>query len=183
MSLTNRKYHDSRTRSRRIALCGVLCGLSLVFMYIAGLTGLGTFAGPIAASVLLIPLREEFGAKPALMAWAAAAFLSMFIMPDREMALFFLCFGWYPVCIRFLYQIKNRVLRISVKLGIYLLVTFLMYGVLCALLGIDPEIDPAAVWINRITLLLGAVCFLFVDVVCVRLIILWNKRWRNKIMK
>jgi len=183
MAKTNQRYTDSRMRSKKVALCGVLGGLAVVILYAAGITGVGTFAGPIAAAAILIPLREEFGPKTALTAWLAVALLSFFMMPDREMSLLFLVFGWYPVCIKYLYKIKSRALRILAKLGIYGLLTYLVYGILCTLLGIDADIDPAAKVLNFITLVMGAGLFLILDIVYVRLIVLWNTKWRRRVLK
>ena len=48
-------------KSRQMALCGLLCALAVVVMILAGSIGIGTFAGPVLAMAVLLPVLEEFG--------------------------------------------------------------------------------------------------------------------------
>lgn len=50
-----------RARSRRMALCGVLCALAEVFLLLGGLIPAALYACPILAMLSLLPVREECG--------------------------------------------------------------------------------------------------------------------------
>ena len=43
-------------KSRQMALCGLLCALAVVVMILAGSIGIGTFAGPVLAMAVLLPV-------------------------------------------------------------------------------------------------------------------------------
>ena len=169
--------------AQAIAFSGIFCALALVIMFMTSLLGLFTYAGPIAAAVTLIPIREEFGTRTGLTAWAAIAALSMMLLPDREMALFFICFGWYPLALRPLHRIKPKVLRLAVTIGIYLALILLMYGVLCGLLGIDPELAENTRILNISLLIAGGLTFLLCDSAYCRLLLLWQMKWRKNFRK
>ena len=165
--------------AQTIAFSGIFCALALVIMFMTSLLGLFTYAGPIAAAVTLIPIREEFGVKTGITAWAAISILSMILLPDREMALFFVCFGWYPLALRPVHRIKPKLLRIAVSLAIYLALVLLMYGVLCGVLGIDPELAENTRILNIALLVTGALTFLLCDAAYCRMLLLWQLKWRK----
>ena len=165
--------------AQTIAFSGIFCALALVIMFMTSLLGLFTYAGPIAAAVTLIPIREEFGVKTGITAWAAISILSMILLPDREMALFFVCFGWYPLALRPVHRIKPKLLRIAASLAIYLALVLLMYGVLCGVLGIDPELAENTRILNIALLVTGALTFLLCDAAYCRMLLLWQLKWRK----
>ena len=169
--------------AQAIAFSGIFCALALVIMFMTSLLGIFTYAGPITAAVTLIPIREEFGTKTGLTAWAAIAALSMMLLPDREMALFFICFGWYPLALRSVHKIKPRLLRIAVTLAIFLALVLLMYGVLCGLLGIDPELAENTRIFNIALLITGGLTFLLCDAAYCRMLLLWQVKWRKSFRK
>ncbi|MCQ2565375.1 MAG: hypothetical protein MJ194_00795 [Clostridia bacterium] len=165
--------------SQAIAFSGVFCALALVIMLLTSLLGIFTYAGPITAAAALIPIREEFGTKTGICTWAAISLLSLMLLPDREMALFFLCFGWFPLALRSLHKIKPRALRIVLTLGIYLVLIALMYGLLCRLMGIDPELAENTLSLNIALLAAGGLTFLLCDAAYCRLTLFWQMKWRK----
>ena len=101
-------------------------------------------------------------------------------MPDRELALFFICFGWYPLAVRPIFRMKSGWARVLVRLGIYFAMVALMYGVLCGVLGIDPELAENTKAFNISLLLLGALVFLLCDSAYCRVITMWQVKWRKQ---
>lgn len=86
-----------RGSGKKVALCGLLAALGVVILLLAGWIGIGTYAGPLLAGLLLVPVQREYGGKIALTLWAAMGLLSLFLVPDVEESLMFLAFfGWYP---------------------------------------------------------------------------------------
>ena len=127
-----------------IACCGVLCALAVVIMLAGSLIWVGTFAAPLLAVWILLPIRSLYGNKAALTAFFAAALISLMILPDREMAIFYCCFGWWPVARQYVQKIRPAAARVAVKVLIYLAVAVLMYGVLLELLGIPRTEESGA---------------------------------------
>ena len=71
-----------KEKSRKMALCGVLCALSTVCMLLGGIIPFATFCCPALAAALLTPLLFEAGDKMTLAAYAAVAVLSLLLCPD-----------------------------------------------------------------------------------------------------
>lgn len=76
--------------SSKVALCGILTAFSVVAMIIAGFMGIMTYAAPmIAGGVMIVPVRQ-YGKGTAFTMFAAVSLLGMILIPDKEMALFYL---------------------------------------------------------------------------------------------
>ena len=69
-------------KSKRIALCGMLCAMATLMMLIGGAIPYGTYIVPIISGVLLIPVLREYGPKQLLTLWAAVSLLGLILVPD-----------------------------------------------------------------------------------------------------
>ena len=109
-----------KTESQKIALCGVLSALSVVVLLVGNVLQIGTYAAPMLASFLLIPVLEDYGKKYALLLYAVVSLLSLFLVPDKELVLFYvLVLGYYPVLRVRLNNIRRSVLRWMAKFGCF----------------------------------------------------------------
>ena len=125
-----------KTESQKIALCGVLSALSVVLLLVGNVLQIGTYAAPMLASFLLIPVLEDYGKKYALLLYAVVSLLSLFLVPDKELVLFYvLVLGYYPVLRVKLNTIKSRWVRWIIKFSVFNAATVLVYLLLFALLG------------------------------------------------
>ena len=107
------------TQSRATALCGVLGALSFVLMLL-GLIPFATYCAPMFAAFLLIPVREEYGARYALLLYGCVALLSVLFLPDKEPALLYtLVLGYYPVLRGALGRVRSAPLRWAAKLAVF----------------------------------------------------------------
>ena len=86
-----------KEQSRKIALCGVSCALAVTLLLLGGILPLATFCAPMLAMTVLLPVRQECGTRMASAAYGAAAILALLLVADREAALIFVFFGWYPL--------------------------------------------------------------------------------------
>lgn len=167
--------------SRRVAFCGLLTALAVVLMVVSGAVGIGTFAGPVLAMATLLPVREEYGWRVALTAYAAAALLALWLVPDRELVLVYAALGWYPVLQPTLAGVSSRLLRGILKIVLCTVVLLLLYGVLLRLLGIPTGLGGTA--FNLTMLVVGDVIFLLTDLVLLRLSRTWCGKWRKRFLK
>lgn len=62
-----------KTESQKIALCGVLGALSVVLLLVGAALQIGTYAAPMLAAFLLIPVLDEYGPKYALLLYATVS--------------------------------------------------------------------------------------------------------------
>ena len=75
-----------KTESQKIALCGVLGALSVVLLLLGSALQIGTYAAPMLAAFLLIPVLDEYGPKYALLLYATVSILSVLLVPELELA-------------------------------------------------------------------------------------------------
>lgn len=142
--------------------------------------GIGIYAGPVIASTVFIPIADLSGKKRAWMAYIVIAILTMLLIPDRELALFFVFFGWYPIALDKINTLKSGIARILVKLVIYSVLIYLMYGIIMGLLGIDSELFETKIY-NFILAAAGFLIFLMLDIVYSRLEQIWKLKLKKKI--
>ena len=100
-----------REKTRKLALCGMLCALAAVFLLLGSVIPAALYCCPILAMAALLPVREEFGTKLALTAYAAVAILGLLLAADRELAGVWLFWGWYPAVQPALDRIRPRALQ------------------------------------------------------------------------
>lgn len=169
-------------KSRRMALCGVLCALAVVLLTLGGVIPAATFCAPMLAVIALLPVLEEAGPRLAGTAWAAVSLLALVLDPDREAALVYLCFGWYPLLRPKLAELPSRLARTAARIAVCTAVCLLLYGVLWRVLGL-PE-DPAAQGgLGLLLLALANVTFLMMDLALKRLTVLWRKKLRRRFFR
>lgn len=125
-----------KNESQKTALCGVLGALSVVLLLIGNILQVGTYAAPMLAAFLLIPVLEEYGAKYALLLYAAVSILAVLLVPDKELALFYaLVLGYYPALKRPLDRLRPALLRWAAKFAVFNAATVALYGLLFLLIG------------------------------------------------
>lgn len=130
----------AKNRISKIALCGVLSALSVVVLLVGNVLQIGTYAAPMLASFLLIPVLEDYGKKYALLLYAVVSLLSLFLVPDKELVLFYvLVLGYYPVLRVRLNNIRRGVLRWVAKFGCFNAAVVVMYALLIVVLA-PPEL-------------------------------------------
>lgn len=125
-----------KTESQKIALCGMLGALSVVLLLLGSVLQIGTYAAPMLAAFLLIPVLEEYGTRYALTLYVCVAILAVLFVPETELALFYvLVMGYYPVLRVKLNGVKSTLLRWVLKFAVFNAGTVLVYLLLFALLG------------------------------------------------
>lgn len=125
------------TTSYKVAVGGVISALCLTLMFMTGLFPLLSMAIPIYAGAMMIIVAKEVSTGWAYAAYCAVSLLSLFLTPDKEAStLFIFFFGYYPILLPKLSGIKPKLLRITVKLGIFNFAVILWYKLITFILGI-----------------------------------------------
>jgi len=169
-------------KSRQMALCGLLTALAVVVMILSGAMGIGTFAGPVLAMVVLLPVLEEYGVKTAATVYVAAALLGLLLVPELELAMVYAAFGWYPLLRPHMARIVSPLLRTICKVLLCSAVIWLLYGALLRLLGMTADLLSSTPLLNLVLLALGNLVFLLTDRALERITVLWHKRLRKKFL-
>lgn len=166
--------------SRQLALCSVLSALAVVCLLLGGVIPIATFCAPLLAMVILLPVLEEYGPKAAAVTYGAVAILSLLLVTDRELALVYVCFGWYPILRPRVARISSRPARLAVRLAICNAVIAVLYGLLLRLLGLTSDLAGTSLPLNMALLIMGNLVFLLLDLVLVRMTLLWHKKLRKR---
>ena len=166
--------------SFRVAFCGILAALMTVIMLVGPLIPTMTYVAPAAAGVFLIPVVWEFGGK-------AGGLLAFFLAPDKEAALcFVLLFGWYPVARPKLQHIRQKPVRLVVKLALFNAALLAIYALLLFVFVMPDLQQEAQSWTALLLVaffVLGNISFLLYDVVLGRIADLYVRRLRPKLFR
>ena len=173
-----------REQSRKVALCGVLCGLAVVFLLLGGLFSLAVYCAPLLAMAVLLPVLEEYGPGTAGAAYGAVAILALLLVPDRETALVYVFFGWYPLLRPRIAALPSLPVRLVCRLGVCGLSMFLLYGVTIRLLGLTAVTEElGGGWLTAALAVMGCAVFLLLDLALGRLTVLWRRKLRRRFFR
>lgn len=155
-------------RSTQIALGGVFSALCLLVMFMTGLVPFLTYIMPAVAGTMLRIVVVENGPKVAAMVYVSVAVLSVFIVPDREAALMFVCFfGYYPIMKGYLEKIRVRPVKIICKAALFNIAVVGAYLAANYLLGMQELLRESGAF-GEYTLLfllvLGNIFFICYDI-------------------
>lgn len=165
-------------RARALALCGVLAALAVTLLCLGGIIPAAMLCAPILAMAVLLPVLEELGPKAAGTVYAAVSILALLLVPDRETALVYLFFGWYPILRPRIAALPSRFLRVGARLLICSADILLLYGLVLRLMGLTADLLENTRLLNLLLFLSGNVVFLLTDSTLARLTALWH--WRLK---
>ena len=173
-----------RQQSRKVALCGVLCGLAVVVLLLGGLFSLTVYCAPLLAMAVLLPVLEEYGPGTAGAAYGAVAILALLLVPDRETALVYVFFGWYPILRPRIAALPSLPVRLVCRLGVCGLSMFLLYGVTIRLLGLTAVTEElGGGWLTAALAAMGCAVFLLLDLALGRLTVLWRRKLRRRFFR
>ncbi|MEY8385732.1 hypothetical protein AALC17_00365 [Oscillospiraceae bacterium 38-13] len=165
-------------RARSLALCGMLAALATALLCLSGIIPAAVLCGPILAMAVLLPVLEELGPGAAGTAYAAVSLLALLLTPDRETALVYLFFGWYPILRPRIAALPSRPVRVLARLAVCSAVTLLLYGLVLRFMGLTADLMAAAWYGNALLLAGGNVLFLLTDATLARLTNTWH--WKLK---
>lgn len=165
-------------RARPLALCGVLAALAVALLCLGGVIPAAMLCAPILAMAVLLPVLEELGPRAAGTVYAAVAILALLLVPDRETALVYLFFGWYPILRPRIAALPSRLLRLLARLAVCNAVALVLYGLVLRLMGLTEDLLASAWYFNAALLAMGNVVFLLTDATLARLTGVWH--WKLK---
>ena len=119
-----------RGAAARMALCGVLAALAVALMFLGGTVPFASIACPVLASLVLIPVYCECGWKWGLLWYAAVAALAALLAPEKEAAVLFVFFGYYPMLRKLIGRLRVRAAAWAVKLVYVNAAVFAAYGLM-----------------------------------------------------
>jgi len=146
-------------QSSVMAFCGMMAAVSIVIMLLGAAIGIGAYAAPMFAGLILLPVGNKFGKKYHIMIWIAVSLLCLIFVPNIEQNLMYLAlFGLYPILYPS-FQRLPKFWRIVCKLLYFNTVILLLEWLVMTLLV--PEALTA--WMAVLLLVVGNLTFLMYD--------------------
>ena len=184
--------HSNRHATRRMAMCAVLCALSVVILGLGAIIEVLDLTAAALAALILLPVLLCYGTRYALLSYAVAAVLGVLLMPQSLATWMFAGLtGFYPI-------IKNRLDRLPrvlgwlIKLLLLTAVLFLYLGVFyflmmggegsftdAFLLGFGEKDGPPVMALAVIGL--SVFTYILFDLLIDRLLILYYLRWQKRV--
>lgn len=174
-------YASYKSTSRKMALCGLMAALGVVFL-MAGIIPLSTYCSPILAALALLPVLYEYGSRDALRVYVVTAVLALLLTPETEVALLYLFLGYYPVLRPVLNGLKGKVLPLLCKLAVFNAAILAVYGALVFLFRLSyvvAELESSSGWMLALLLVMGNATFLLYDVALGRMRTLYFSKLRR----
>lgn len=126
----------SHSKTRQLALCGVLGALMIVIMLLGSIFPFATYLSPAIAGLVLLPAVRECGPGTSTTLYLAVAVLSVLLIPDKEVALLFaLLLGPYPLLQPYLNRLSFRPVQLLLKLLVCNCLLILVYALLLFVLA------------------------------------------------
>lgn len=172
--------------SSKAALGGIISALAITVMLITYFSPLLVYTAPPFAGLLLIVIVNEMGNKWAFGTYAAISLLSVFLIADKESAVFFtMFFGYYPILKLIIdRKISLRPIRILLKLLIFNGSIFSAVWICMFVFSIDYDdiTSNGPVMLILFVVLLNVLLFIF-DILIGRIQFIYDAKFRKKIRK
>lgn len=173
-------------QSSKAALGGIISALSVVVMLCTYISPFLVYTAPAFAGILLVLIVKESGYKWSIGTYFCVSLLSLFIIADKEAAVFYIMlFGYYPVLSLFLNdKIRNKIIRFLIKLCVFNGAVFVAVFLCSYFFGIsyDDLYAEGAFYILAFMFLLNVLLVIF-DVLIDRLCFLYIKKLQKKFRK
>lgn len=171
-----------RNNTKRLALCGILAALALALMFFGGVVPFATIACPVLASLVLIPVYIECGKKWGWLWFLAVATLAVLTAPEKESAILFVFFGYYPMIKKYLGRLP-KVLKYLTKFLYVNLLIFAAYYLMLKVFGltsVTEEFADIQRWTLAVMLLLANFSFFVYDILIDRIEVVYHVSLRPK---
>ncbi len=178
--------HTAHFESARLALCGMIVALSVVLMLTSSIIPIMTYAAPLFSGLLLIPVQLEYDRKTAWTVFGASALLVLILGFDKELALFYLFFGYYPIIKWRIERLKTKWKQLFLKLGGFSVSLILMYVLLTFVLGVTAvmaDFQEMGTIMTVVFFLMMLFCLMLFDRSLTPLSILYVTRLQPKLRK
>lgn len=156
--------------AKNIALGGVLAALAVVIMSLGGLIPVATFICPVLCMILGTVILKHCGHRISWAWYAVVAILSMLLGPDKEAAVVYLLFGYYPIIQHAFDKLRFGFLCKLLYFNGVVIVLYLLILRLFGLQDVVSEYMALGVAGVVLILLLGNAAFFLLDRLLVRVL-------------
>jgi len=167
-----------------MALCGILCGLSVVVLAASALFPSLTYVIPMVAGALLLVPSIEYGTGTALTAYAAVSIIAMLLLPEKEAPVMYIfIFGLYPIIKKYFERIPRRIPEYLAKFAYFNLAAAAAVAIATFVLGIPLDDGSLGKWLIPALLAAGNIAFLVYDYTLTLAVTLYVRRLQGHLRK
>lgn len=167
-----------------LAVCSIVTALSVVLMFLGGITFILAYIMPMLVGMIMIMLRRTFGTASAWITYAATSVLSFILVADREcMLMYVMLFGFYPIIQPKLNMIKLSLVKSIAKLIIFNMLFAAVQLMLVYVFGIPFLEEGEGKWLIIIFAVLMNILFIIYDKLLISLTRLYEIKLEKKIRK
>lgn len=172
-------------QSSKLAFCAISTALGVALMLLTSLIPIAGYTLPALAGIVTIAVVIEINIKYAFMVFFAIAFLSVFIVPDKEAVLLFIVnFGCYPVIKSVIERNKNKLIQIVFKLLFFNLSAIVFFFISINVLGVPKDsFNIFGVYLPWILLLAENIIFFVYDYGLTGIVSIYINRLHPKLQK
>lgn len=168
----------------RMALCGILCGLSVVILASSALFPSLSYVIPMVAGAILLVPAIEYGSPTAFTAYAAVSVISLLLLPEKEAPLMYVfIFGLYPIIKKFFERIPRRLPEYLAKFAYFNLAGTAAVLLATYVLGIPLDDGSLGKWLVPAMLLAGNVAFALYDYTLTLAVTIYVRRLQPQLHK
>lgn len=168
-------------KTKIVAFSGVLTALSVVLLFLGTVISVFAYVSPMICGAVLIASLRNVNEKSAWLIYSAVSIISFLFMADKECSLTYIFFfGYYPIIKSKIDRIKNKILRLFLKLIIFnsgiiisQLICFYIFGI--------PFDNIFGKWTVLVLLLLVNLLFILYDKLIFMIDLIYMKKYYSKV--
>ena len=165
-----------KLRTKRMAVCAMLCSLGVVILYGGALLDVFELCVVAIASFLIVPVVIEYGRAYPWIVYLTTTVLSLVLLPQKMPGAVYLIFGFYPIVKAYAEQLPRAICYL-IKQLIFILAEILLIAASHFLIGAE----DMPLWYNALLFVMGFVTLNLFDIALSRLITVYIKKYRQRI--
>ncbi len=167
--------------SVKVAFGAILTALSVILLFLGGITGTLDLAAAALASFCVVFAVIEMGYGSGFLVYAAVSVIGIMLLPVKTPAIFFAAFfGYYPL-VKSLSEKLSVVLSYVIKLAVYSVAYFVMIALSLVVITGDIAKSNNIVLLYAALYLVCAVILIIYDIALTRVITAYITSLRKKL--
>lgn len=168
-------------QSSKCALGGIVASVSIVLMMLIAVFPFMEYALPAAAGALIIFMVIETDKKWAFGVYCSVAFLSIILVPNKEIAIMYLAFfGYYPIIKALIEEKTSAIVGLIIKTAIFVAAMVSSYAFMMKFMGVTiDETEEFGKYAIPVLLGMGTVAFVLYDFALSKIVMLYLMKWQK----
>jgi hypothetical protein len=170
--------------STKIAVCALTTAMSVVLLFLGGITFVFAYLMPMIVGLFSIVLDSTFGKQSAVLTYLATGILSFILVADRECVLMYIAvFGIYPILKEYFERARFKAASYCFKLLFFNTVLALTQLALVYVFGIPFLESGESKWFIAVFAVMMNILFIVYDRMLTVLTVVYKAKIEKRIKK